>query len=85
MSNFKQYIRVNIAELRPYILGESLLNISVNSVDNPETDMGMIARNPDNPRDLWYVSRAYFESNFKLKEPEDATQKSEPELPDAVA
>ena len=86
MSNFKQYTRTNIAEMRPYIPGEDLSNISVNDMDNPEiTGIGMIARNPANHKDMWYVSHDYFKSNFKLKDIEDATTKSEPELPDDVA
>jgi len=38
---FKQFRRTNIAEMRPYIKGESLDNISVSNVDDPESDMGM--------------------------------------------
>ena len=46
MSEFKNYRRKGIIELRPYIFGEDLTGISVSAQDNPETDMGMIARNP---------------------------------------
>lgn len=46
MSDFKKYRRTNIAEMRPYVKGEDLLSISVSATDNPEEDMGMIARNP---------------------------------------
>jgi len=66
MNEFKQYIRTNIAEMRPYILGEDLSNISVNRVDNPRTDMGMVARNPNNHDDMWYIAKEYFETNFML-------------------
>lgn len=62
---FKKYRRTNIAEMRPYVKGEDLAHISVAEVDDPETDMGMIARNPDNHQDQWYVARAYFEKNFE--------------------
>ena len=61
---FKKYRRHNIAEMRPYIKGEDLTNISVADVDNPEKDMGMIARNPKNHKDQWYVAKKYFEENF---------------------
>lgn len=66
MSEFKQYRRTNVAEMRPYIKGESLAGISVSPEDkHPEDDMGMIARNPKNHKDQWYVNRQYFEDNFE--------------------
>lgn len=65
MNEFQKYRRTNIAEMRPYITGEDLTNISVSPTDNPETDNGMIARNPKNHKDQWYVARAYFEENFE--------------------
>ena len=61
---FKKYIRKNIAEMRPYVSGEDLTHISVSEVDDPENDMGMVARNPMNHADQWYVARQYFEDNF---------------------
>ena len=63
--SWKKYIRSNFAEMRPYIKGEDLSKISVSQVDDPESDMGMVARNPANHEDQWYVARAYFEDNFK--------------------
>ncbi len=66
MSGFKKYRRTNIAEMRPYVLGEDLTKISVNLVvDCPERDMGMVARNPKNHKDQWYVARKYFEENLE--------------------
>ena len=38
---------------------------SVSKEDDPETDHGMVARNPSNHADQWYVARAYFEANFE--------------------
>ena len=64
MGKWKKYKRTNIAEMRPYILGEDLSIISVAEVDDPKNDMGMIARNPKNYKDQWYVARKYFEENF---------------------
>lgn len=54
--------------MRPYIKGEDLIGISVSPEDNPKEDMGMIARNPENYNDQWYVARDYFEKNFELLE-----------------
>ena len=63
---FAKYIRTHVTELRPYLLGEDLTHIHVNSVDNPQRDMGMVARNPANHDDMWYISQQYFKTNFKL-------------------
>jgi hypothetical protein len=57
------YRRVGVVEMRPYVAGEDLFRISVSVEDDPPNDMGMIARNPDNHDDQWYVARAYFEKN----------------------
>ena len=65
---WKQYVRKGYSEMRPYVRGEDLTGISVSKEDNPESDMGMIARNPKNHNDQWYVSSKYFEDNFKPKE-----------------
>ncbi|MCG8576426.1 MAG: hypothetical protein MI810_16190 [Flavobacteriales bacterium] len=65
MGEFKKYRRTNVAEMRPYEKGEDLSRVSVSQEDNPEEDMGMIARNPDNHEDQWYVARLYFEKNYE--------------------
>jgi len=65
MMEFKQYRRTGLSEMRPYIKGEDLTKISVSKEDDPENDMGMIARNPKNHDDQWYVARKYFEDNLE--------------------
>ena len=50
--------------MRPHILNEDLTGISISDEDNPETDMRMIARNPENHKDQWYVAEKYFIDNF---------------------
>ena len=65
MAEWKHYRRTNIAEMRPYVVGEDLRNVSVSDQDDPVTDKGMIARNPKNHKDQWYVARAYCEANFE--------------------
>jgi len=67
MSEFKKYTRKGFSEMRPYIPGEDLSNISVADVDTPELG-GMIARNPKNHSDQWYVAKQYFEDNLELAE-----------------
>jgi hypothetical protein len=50
--------------MRPYLVGEDLSGISVNKEDTPELG-GMIAMNPKNPEDKWYVSKKFFEENYE--------------------
>ena len=66
MNVWNQYKRKGLSEMRPYVKGEDMTGISVADVDDPENDMGMVARNPDNHDDQWYVARAYFEKNLEL-------------------
>ena len=71
MSEFKQYNRVQIAELREYVEGETLPNsVSISQADrdngSPKTG-DMIARNPKNHNDQWLVSKKYFVENFSKK------------------
>jgi hypothetical protein len=60
---WKQYRRKALASMRPYVPGEDLAGISVSETDSP-AEGGMIARNPDNHADQWYVAPAYFAANF---------------------
>ena len=68
MSEFKQYRRKQIAELRPYVPGESMEGVSISA---PDREAGspllgdMIARNPKNHADQWLVAAAYFADNFE--------------------
>lgn len=75
MSNWKQYRRKGFSEMRPYVVGESLEDISVSSTDSPE-EGGMIARNPKDHKDQWYVAKRYFEDN--LEEVTDSEQVAYP-------
>jgi hypothetical protein len=69
MSEFKQFRRKQIAELRPFQEGEQLSEIV--SVSKADKDAGspkvgdMIARNPKNHEDQWLVEKQYFEDNFE--------------------
>lgn len=62
---WKKYRRKGLSEMRPYVPGEDLSGISVSAVDKPEHDFGMIARNPLNHEDQWYVADKYFRDNFE--------------------
>lgn len=68
MSEFKQYKRSNIAEMRPYVEGEVLKGVSISDADlkagSPLVG-DMIARNPKNHEDKWLVAKDYFNDNFE--------------------
>jgi hypothetical protein len=72
MTEWTKYRRSNLAEMRPYVPGESLEGISISNPDaltrvhEPDVfNRGMIARNPANHADQWYVASAYFDANFE--------------------
>lgn len=59
----KNYRKKGTTPMRPYVPGEEIL-FSVSDQDILEVG-GMIARNPENVHDQWYVSRDYFEKNYE--------------------
>jgi hypothetical protein len=68
MADFTQYRRKQIAELRPYIPGEFLHQVSISSEDTKAgspKEGDMIARNPKNHDDKWLVAARYFADNFE--------------------
>ena len=72
MSEFKQYRRKNIAEMRPVVFGEDLTGVSISDPDKKLKEdlpnvfaQGYIARNPQNHEDEWYVAKDYFDVNFE--------------------
>lgn len=64
MSEFKQYRKKQLQEMRPYVPGEDLAGISVSDQDTAE-EGGMIARNPKNHADQWYVAKEFFADNYE--------------------
>ena len=64
VSEWKNYRKKSIQPMRPYVPGESLENVSVSAEDTPE-EGGMIAQNPSNPADQWYVAKDFFRSNYE--------------------
>lgn len=68
VSDFRQYRRKHIAELRPYVPGEDLSGVSISA---PDKESGspkigdMIARNPKNHKNQWLVAEQYFKDNFE--------------------
>lgn len=61
---FKQYRKKSVQLMRPYIVGEDMTGVSVSEQDTLE-DGGMIAMNRDNPKDVWYVAKDFFNDNYE--------------------
>ena len=68
MTEYKQYRRTQVAEMRPYQHGDDLNGISISDVDriagSPKPG-DMIARNPKKHADKWLVAAKYFTDNFE--------------------
>jgi hypothetical protein len=68
MTEFKQFRRKQIAELRTYTEGDDLAGVSISAEDtkagSPKSG-DMIARNPKNHADQWLVAAQYFADNFE--------------------
>lgn len=82
MNEFKNYHKRAVQPMRPYVAGESLAGVSVNAEDTPG-DGGMIAVNPNNPRDQWYVAKQFFQENYiLLNEPDPEAERCP--IPDSL-
>ena len=70
---WKPYRKRLLTWMRPYQENEDMTGISVS---DPDKEKGspksgdMIASNPENPRDRWLVSEAYFKANYVFAEDE---------------
>lgn len=62
-NRFKLYVKPAEQPMRPYEPGEDLTGITVSESNVPELG-GMIAKNPKNEKDLWYVPKQFFEGNY---------------------
>lgn len=61
--------RVGQIEVRPYIHGDQArheISISEADLKLPTLVGGMIARNPDNHADQWYIAKAYFNKHYRV-------------------
>ena len=67
-----KHIRMGVVplEARPYVLDEDLSAVSVSEQQTPAAG-GMIARDPENHDDMWYIDATYFAKHFR--EEDDAT------------
>ena len=64
MNEFKNYRKKTVQPMRPYVPGEDLTFVSMSSEDTPEPG-GMVAQNPNNPKDQWYVAKQFFLDNYE--------------------
>ena len=60
LNEFKSYRKKNYQLMRPYIPGEDMIGVSVSLGDTPEKG-GMVAINPKDMSDIWYVSKKFFD------------------------
>lgn len=74
MSEWNQYRRKGLSEMRPvnsdetlYTLHQKGISVSLADIENGSPQPGdMIARNPKNHNDQWLVASQYFEDNLEL-------------------
>ena len=70
MTDFRLYRKKQLAEMRPYIVGDGLSDsVSISKADiesGSPKDGDMIARNSKNHLDQWLVSKEFFEDNYTL-------------------
>ena len=62
---FKNYKKNNVQPMRPYEVGEDMTNINVDETTIPALG-GMIAIDPQNLSDRWYISPEFFAANYDL-------------------
>lgn len=69
MSEYRQYKRKGLSEMKPYTLDTDMNDVSVSQADKDAgspKEGDMIARNPLNYNDKWLVAKKYFEDNLEL-------------------
>lgn len=64
MHDWKLYKRRGYTEARPYVPGEDLTGVGIPAGVTP-VEGGVIARDPSNPNDRWYVTRDLFWATFE--------------------
>lgn len=62
-AKFKPFWKLSPTWMRHYEVGETLDNVSVGAGETVGPG-GMVAINPENEADQWWVSAEYFETNF---------------------
>jgi len=65
MSEFTLYRKKLLQPMRPFTHDSDLKGVSVAACDEPEIG-GMIAVNPEDETDKWYVSKQFFNDNYEV-------------------
>jgi len=81
MSNFKQYRRTSISEMRPVHIDETATILEYAGISISKEDLAagspkpgdMIARNPKNHNDMWLVAKEYFNDNLEAIDKPEGT------------
>jgi len=60
---YKNYRKKSVQPMRPYVEGENLTGVSISGTEVPGPG-GMVAYNPKDPEDKWYVSKDFFLENY---------------------
>ena len=64
----KRYMKTALTEMEPWTSAHDMSTISVSPEDagngHPK-DGGMVARDPNNPTDRWYINEEFFLKNYK--------------------
>jgi hypothetical protein len=68
MAEYKNYVKKNVQPMRPYIQGEDLNGVGVPNGVVPFKG-GMIAIDPNNEDDKWYVTEKLFKESYQLAIP----------------
>jgi len=63
----KNYIKQTLQPMDKWTPKYDMTGVSVWDGDTPEIG-GMVAQNPKDATDRWYVAKAFFEENYKLAE-----------------
>jgi hypothetical protein len=77
---FSDYRKNAVQPMRPYVPGEDLTGISVNKEDTPGPG-GMIAVNPKNTEDKWYVAASFFTNNYDSEIEIGPVEQTKPKAP----
>lgn len=67
LSEFKTYKRRHLSEIRSYVPGDDMTNISISEKDKAEGSPkigDMIVRNPIDHTEQWLISHEYFVAHF---------------------
>lgn len=61
---WQRYRKKGITEIRPYVEGEPLTDVSIQPGAQPQPG-DWIARDPNNHSDQWLITKDFFEINYE--------------------